>query len=245
MGYSLCISDLHLSEARPHVTRAFREFLKREAPQTQSLYILGDLFDLWIGDDDDSPLAREIADLLAKFSKSGAKLFLLRGNRDFLLGQLFAERCGASLIEDFSLLNLAGVPTLLSHGDVLCTGDTRYQAFRRQTRDPVWQDAFLSLPLAERRVQAAQMRSQSERSKTTKNPADMDVSEAAVATAMHKHGAGRLIHGHTHRPGRFDVRSHGQAARPGHERIALDEWEGRGNCLRITSNQLEFIYFSI
>lgn len=244
MGACLCISDLHLSEARPATTRAFRQFLLREAPHTHSLYILGDLFDLWIGDDDDSPLAREIAASLNSFTASGARLFLMPGNRDFLLGEAFAARCGATLLADFSVVELAGTATLLSHGDALCTDDHEYQQFRSRVQAPDWRASFLSLPLEQRRIQALELRAKSEQAKSGKSSALMDVNAGAVAAALEKYGVARLVHGHTHRPGRYPLQIQIKGSSLPSERLALDQWESCGTYLCVDSNLLELRTFS-
>lgn len=215
MSGTLFISDLHLDADRPALTAAFAHFLK-EHRNCERLYILGDLFEAWIGDDDDAPLALEAAHLLRAFSDAGPDLFLMRGNRDFLLGDTFSQRCGATLLDDPTVIDLYGEPVLLMHGDTLCTDDTAYQAFRRTVRDTDCQARMLALPLAERRALARQLRNESLAATGDKPPAIMDVTPRAVAEAMSAHAVNTLIHGHTHRPGRH---SSGDG-----ERWVLGDW---------------------
>jgi len=198
------ISDLHLDTARPAVTRALAEFLSSHTHCT-ALYILGDLFEAWPGDDDDSPIAREATQLLRAYSDAGPDLFIMCGNRDFLLGNAFCEAVGASLLQDPTLIDLYDKPTLLMHGDSLCTADSDYQQFRRKARDPDWQRALLTKPLSERRAMADNLRAMSSEATSMKSEDIMDVTPAEVDRQMRAHGVGQLIHGHTHRPARHDV----------------------------------------
>jgi UDP-2,3-diacylglucosamine hydrolase len=160
----LLISDLHLQAARPELTQAFRIFLANRAPQAAALYILGDLFNVWIGDDDDAPLCSEVSNALKKLADSGTAIYLLHGNRDFLLGSDYAMKCSATLVDEPLLLTHLGKNYLLMHGDVLCTLDAEYQDFRATVRDAIWQQQFLARSLAERRAFAEQARSQSKNS---------------------------------------------------------------------------------
>ena len=200
---TLFISDLHLHPARPAATRAFAEFLQRHT-DCERLYILGDLFDAWIGDDDDSAIALEVAQLLRDFSAAGPELFLMQGNRDFLLGDAFCRSVGGELLPDPSVIDLEGEPTLLMHGDSLCTADAEYQEFRNMVRSPKWVAQTLSLSLEERRALAGQLRSMSKESHSIKAMDIMDVSADAVADALCQHGVKQMIHGHTHRPARHE-----------------------------------------
>jgi UDP-2,3-diacylglucosamine hydrolase len=218
------ISDLHLDASRPHITRAFYHFLASEGHQAESLYILGDLFELWVGDDDDSHLAREVQSELRALADSGTKLYFMHGNRDFLVGERFAEEAGASLLGDPHGLEIGGEQIILMHGDLLCTGDREYQAFRQQVRHPAWMNAVLAKPLHERRALGRQIRAQSQ-SMNSRKPEDiMDVTPAEVEVVMQQHGASKLIHGHTHRPARHPMGSG--------ERIVLGDWEEKAWCLR-------------
>ncbi|HET8898171.1 MAG TPA: UDP-2,3-diacylglucosamine diphosphatase [Rhodanobacteraceae bacterium] len=227
---TLFISDLHLDPARPHILDQFESFLAGEARRADALYILGDLVEAWIGDDDDGPLATRIAVALRALADSGVPIAFIAGNRDFLLGPAYAARCGMRLLEDGSVIKLCGQPTLLMHGDTLCTDDVAYQAFRQQVRDPAWQHQFLSLPLAERRAFAARARDASRDHTGQTDMAIMDVSQSAVDAALRQAGVSRLIHGHTHRPASHHFDLAGQAA----ERIVLGDWYEQGSVLRVS-----------
>jgi UDP-2,3-diacylglucosamine hydrolase len=220
---TLFISDLHLHPERPQLTRAFFHFLHTRAQGAEALYILGDFFDAWIGDDDDTPLNAQVAAELKILSDAGTRIFLMHGNRDFLLGETFAKNAGAQLIADGTLINLYGCPTLLMHGDSLCTGDTDYMAFRQQVRSPQWQAQILALPLAARRALAAQLREKSQEMNSLKAEDIMDVTEAEVERVMREAKVTRLIHGHTHRPARHPMTLEGKPV----ERIVLGDWHHR------------------
>lgn len=221
---TLFISDLHLDAARPGATEAFHHFLKRRAVEAEALYILGDLFEAWVGDDDDDPHAGRIMDALAELTATGTPACFVHGNRDFLVGNEFARRTGVELLPESSTLELAGERVLLMHGDTLCTDDQDYQEFRSMVRDSQWQAQFLGLPLAARRALAAQARDASRISTSGKPMQIMDVNESAVAKAMRANGVRRLIHGHTHRPTVHDFNLDGAPA----TRIVLGDWFRRG-----------------
>ncbi|HZQ60355.1 MAG TPA: UDP-2,3-diacylglucosamine diphosphatase [Casimicrobiaceae bacterium] len=233
---TLFISDLHLDDARPHIVDEFCRFLAGEARGAEALYILGDLFESWIGDDDDAPLAARIAAALRSLSDSGVPIHFMHGNRDFLLGEAYARRAGMRLLNDPSIVEIAGERTLLMHGDTLCTDDVDYQKFRMLVRNPEWQRQFLGKPLAERRAFAAQARGESRRQTAAKQAEIMDVNPEAVARALREHGVRRLIHGHTHRPAvhRFDIDGQGV------ERIVLGDWYDQGSVLRFGGTAAEF-----
>lgn len=200
-AHTVFIADLHLTPERPQINAAFFRFLTEVASQAEALYILGDFFEAWVGDDDlADPLHAEVAAALKRLADRGVAVWLMHGNRDFLLAEAFCHASGARLLPDPSVINLYGIQTLLMHGDSLCTDDAAYQTFRAQVRDPAWQTAFLQRPLEERRALARALREQSEHTKADKTPEIMDVNAAAVAAAMQSSGARRLIHGHTHRP---------------------------------------------
>ena len=203
MSSTCFISDLHLDTARPAVTRALADFLASHR-HCSALYILGDLFEAWPGDDDDSALAREVIQLLRAFSDAGPALFVLTGNRDFLLGAAFCSAAGAVLLPDPTVIDLYGTPTLLMHGDSLCTADSDYQHFRLQARDPAWQRQLLARPLAQRRALAADLRTMSSQATGLKSEDIMDVTPAEVEREMTAHAVNQLIHGHTHRPARHE-----------------------------------------
>jgi UDP-2,3-diacylglucosamine hydrolase len=229
MPHTLFISDLHLSATHPRSSELFLQFAKNITPQAEALYILGDLFEYWAGDDDlDDPFHRTIAATLRKLSEQGTRIYLMHGNRDFLMAEKLAGACHAVLLADPTLLDLYGTPTLLSHGDALCTGDVDYQRFRIYARDPANQTRFLAQPLDARRAQMRGMRAQSEASKQQKTEAIMDVAPAAVDALLRKHGYPRLIHGHTHRPARHLHTVDGHSC----ERWVLNDWYETGGYLR-------------
>ncbi|WP_043447939.1 UDP-2,3-diacylglucosamine diphosphatase [Halotalea alkalilenta] len=197
---TLFIADLHLSPEHPELTQALFDYLDYRAAGAHALYILGDLFDYWIGDDAIGEFERSVADKLAEYAGKGTQLYLMHGNRDFLLGQDFATAAGAELIEDPSLIMLGDVPLLLMHGDSLCTDDQEYMAFRAMVRDPQWQRSVLALPIAERLRMAAQLRERSGASNSNKSAEIMDVNPGAVERIMRQCQVRTLIQGHTHRP---------------------------------------------
>lgn len=224
---TLFISDLHLDPARPRIVELFTEFLGTQARGARALYILGDLFESWIGDDDDSALAQTVANGLSGLSKSGVPVFFMHGNRDFLLGESYAQRAGMTLLTDPTVVEFAGGRTLLMHGDTLCTDDIAYQKFRAQVRDPDWQKQFLARSLAERRAFAEQARAESRQHTALARPEIMDVNSDAVAAAMREHGVRTMIHGHTHRPAIHRFELDGRAA----ERVVLGDWYEQSSVL--------------
>lgn len=228
--HSLLIADLHLAPEQTGLTERFHHFLAEIAPGAQALYILGDLFEAWPGDDfADQPYAAGILAGLSRLTDQGVALRIMHGNRDFLLGPDFCVRSGGRLLSDPSRVDLHGTPTLLLHGDSLCTDDFAYQAVRAQVRDPAWQAALLARPLPERLALARQYRAQSESDKAGKTLDIMDVNEAAVCQAFRAHDCSRMIHGHTHRPARHRLSVDGQAV----ERWVLPDWTAeRGGYLR-------------
>ena len=218
---SLFISDLHLDNKRPDILRAFLHFLDHDARQADELYILGDLFEAWVGDDDDSELAQTCQRALKALSSSGTRLYYMHGNRDFLLGRQFAGATGGEILPDPILISLYGTPTLLMHGDSLCTADTDYMAMRQQLRGPEFQQHFLTQSLTERREVAKQLRMVSAEANSNKAGDIMDVTPAAVERVMAEHSCLQLIHGHTHRPKIHSLQVNGQAAK----RIVLGDWD--------------------
>ena len=236
MSSTLFIADLHLDHARPHVVRALADFLSQHT-QCDRLYILGDLFDAWIGDDDDAPFATEVAATLRKFTAAGPELFIMQGNRDFLLGNVFCQAVGAKLLPDPTVIDLYGKPTLLMHGDSLCTGDKEYQAFRSTARDPQWQAQLLALELPERRALAAQMRSESREANSNKAEDIMDVTPSEVEKVMRDFGVTQLIHGHTHRPAEHVI-STGR-------RWVLGDWDNGGWAITASPQNIELNNFNI
>ena len=196
---SLFISDLHLTEAHPGITRMLFGLLHGAARDADALYILGDLFEYWAGDDDlDEPLNREVSAALRELADRGVAIYFMAGNRDFLIGDDFARRSGLTLLADPALVDLEGTPTLLMHGDTLCTDDAAYVQFRTMVRTPAYIAQFLAQPLAARKTQIAAIRSRSEAEKHAKAAEIMDVNRDAVIATMRQHGTFRLIHGHTH-----------------------------------------------
>lgn len=233
---TLFISDLHLDDSRPEITHLFEEFLASdEARAADAVYILGDLVEAWVGDDDDAELPARIARATKALSEHGVPVYFIVGNRDFLIGEQFAERAGFTVLDDGTVHELYGRPTLLMHGDVLCTDDVAYQALRKQVRSPEWQAQVLAMPLQARRALAAQARAESKAHTSSTMETIMDVNADAVADTMRKTGVTRLIHGHTHRPAihRFDL--DGQNA----ERIVLGDWYEQGSVLRVTPEGVE------
>ena len=229
MSYTLFISDLHLTSERPQIHRQFFDFVEQVAPAAAALYILGDLFEYWVGDDDTGePLNAGVAKALAQLTRRGVAVYFMHGNRDLLIGQAFAARSGVHLIPDPTVIDLHGTHTLLMHGDTLCTGDIEYQKFRAYTHNAETQSNFLQQPLAARHQQMRGMRAQSEASKSNKAADIMDVSPAAVEQVLREHSYPRLIHGHTHRPARHVHTVDGHDC----ERWVLSDWYVHGGYLR-------------
>jgi UDP-2,3-diacylglucosamine hydrolase len=223
----LFISDLHLDDARPRIVEAFENLLETQSAEVRALYILGDLFESYIGDDDDAPLNARVARATRNVRDAGVAVYFMHGNRDFLLGADYAERAGMTLLDDPAVIELSGERVLLMHGDTLCTDDAEYLQFRKRVRDPDWQRAFLAKPLAERRAFAAQARGESRKHTASAKPEIMDVNQAAVEAAMRTHGVRRLIHGHTHRPATHHFELDGTKA----ERIVLGDWYEQASVL--------------
>jgi UDP-2,3-diacylglucosamine hydrolase len=232
--HSLFISDLHLCSTRPAITRQFVDFLQTIAGKTDALYILGDLFEYWAGDDDlDDPRHGDILTALSALTAAGTRVFFMHGNRDFLLGGGFSRKTGITLLSDPTLLTLYGKRILLSHGDTLCTDDVAYQTFRQQVREPAWQTEFLSQPLAVRKAQIEALRQRSEQEKSRKTESIMDVNAAAVSALLRQYDYPELlIHGHTHRPARHEIDLDGHHC----ERWVLGDWYDQGSCLRCDAN---------
>ena len=225
---TLFISDLHLCPTRPAITRVFLDFLCGPARLGRALYVLGDLFEYWAGDDDiDDPFVAGICDALAALRAAGVGTYFIRGNRDFLIGDGFAHRSGMTLLDEPVLHEIEGTPTLLLHGDVLCTDDIAYQQFRAAVRSEDWQRQFLARPLAERKRTIEQLRRKSEEAKQIKPAAIMDANVDAVVATLRFHAYPRLIHGHTHRPAHHlhEVDGHGC------ERWVLADWYEHGSYL--------------
>ncbi|OJT00738.1 UDP-2,3-diacylglucosamine diphosphatase [Marinobacter nauticus] len=217
---TLFISDLHLEESRPDITDAFLTFLREKAAGVEQLYILGDFFEAWIGDDERTPLQEQIAAALKQLSDSGTAIFLMHGNRDFLIGEDFCHRAGATLLDDPTVIDLYGTPTLLLHGDSLCTADVEYQKFRANMRNPQMQKMMLARPLEDRQQMAKQLRALSMAKNQGKAEDIMDVTPEEVVKELEAHGVQLMIHGHTHRPAVHELEANGKPAR----RIVLGDW---------------------
>jgi UDP-2,3-diacylglucosamine hydrolase len=231
---ALFISDLHLSAERPETSEQFFRFLDVEARGAHALYILGDLFEYWIGDDEledipGEPLVRQAALALRQLADGGVALALMHGNRDFLIGARFCAATGARLLEDPSIAMIDGERYALLHGDTLCTDDLPYQAWRRTARSPEFQRQFLAKPRAERRAIVMQYREQSKAAVSAKTPEIMDTNEGAVCEAFRKLGVTRMIHGHTHRPAHHQHTVDGTRC----ERWVLPDWYGPGGYLEV------------
>ena len=227
------ISDLHLSAERPDITALFKRFLEQEARSSDALYILGDLFDAWIGDDDATPFHQEVITALRQLTAHGVPVYFIAGNRDFLIGQRFAEQTGITLLPESKVIDLYGVPTLIMHGDTLCTLDTSYLRFRKIIRNRCLLALLTRLPLQWRRAIAAKLRSgsKSQQPLSQSQLAIMDATAEGVQTALSEHQVTRLIHGHTHRPG---VHQHQITGLGTAQRIVLGDWYEQGSILDVT-----------
>ncbi|MBL8245789.1 MAG: UDP-2,3-diacylglucosamine diphosphatase [Rhodanobacteraceae bacterium] len=226
MGAVYLASDLHLTAVEDPVFGRFCVLCQQVAADGQSLYLLGDVFEAWVGDDDDAPLALAVAAQLRQLRDAGIDIGFMHGNRDFLVGAGFAERAGARLLGDTEFVELAGRRVALLHGDTLCTDDTQYQAIRRQLRDPRWQQQFLAQPLAARRAFAAKARAESAAHTAMAAAEIMDVNATAVSGLLAETGADWIIHGHTHRPAVHDLGN-------GRRRIVLGDWPRAASWLRV------------
>lgn len=219
MSRILFISDLHLSPDLPWLTQGFFSFLEH-ARGSDALYVLGDLFEAWVGDDHRDDYNNAVIAAFRALSDSGTRLFFIHGNRDFLLGQSFAADTGGTLLPDSQVIDLQGRPLLIMHGDQLCTRDEKYMAFRAQSRDPAWQQALLDKPLDQRLMIASMWRMQSKAMSSNKPENIMDVTPEDVVRVLQEAGAATLLHGHTHRPAVHDITVNGEPAR----RLVLGDW---------------------
>ena len=237
---TLFVSDLHLDAARPEITAHFLRFLATQARGADALYILGDLFEAWVGDDDPSDAGHAVAAGLRGLADAGVPVHFQRGNRDFLVGAAYATRAGFAILPDPAVIVLDGAPVLLSHGDQLCTDDEAYQAFRTQTRDPDWQSQFLSQPLQARLAFAVQARAASQQRQGELQQAGTmetitDVAPSAVDEVFARYGVDTMIHGHTHRPAVHRLVAGGRECR----RIVLGDWYTQGSVLRVADGHYD------
>lgn len=234
---TLFIADLHLDDSRPHITALFERYLAgEEVREADALYILGDLVEAWIGDDDDATLPTRIARAIHAVADSGVPVHFMHGNRDFLLGPDFAARAGMHLITDDAVIHdIQGTPTLLMHGDTLCTDDVVYQQVRAKVRTPAWKAEVLATPLEARRALAAQSRRDSRSHTGSTDETIMDVNQGEVEKTMREAGVRRLIHGHTHRPAIHDFVLDDQPA----QRIVLGDWYEQGSVLRVDTDGVD------
>ncbi|OWR57059.1 UDP-2,3-diacylglucosamine diphosphatase [Klebsiella pneumoniae] len=236
---TLFIADLHLQTEEPAITAGFLRFLQGEARQADALYILGDLFEAWIGDDDPNPLHQQIASAIKAVVDAGVPCYFIHGNRDFLVGQRFARQSGMILLAEEERLDLYGREVLIMHGDTLCTDDQGYLAFRAKVHPPWIQRLFLALPLFIRHRIAARMRADSKAANSSKSMEIMDVNPQAVVDAMERHHVQWLIHGHTHRPAVHELQANGQPA----WRVVLGAWHSEGSMVKVTPDDVKLIHF--
>jgi UDP-2,3-diacylglucosamine hydrolase len=232
---TLFISDLHLDDARPETTALLKKFLTTEAPGAEALYILGDLFEYWLGDDVPSKCSMEVATALSSLVQKGVPCYFMHGNRDFLVGADYANMAGMTLLPEEHLADLYGEKVLLMHGDSLCTDDVPYQQFRTMVRNPAWQQEFLARTPQERLQIALQARDASAEHKDHVGMDIMDVNQAEVIAAFEHHGVRRMIHGHTHRLATHDMKINAQEA----QRFVLGDWYNLGSVLRVQSGSYE------
>jgi len=239
---TLFISDLHLEDSHPDTCGWLLDFLSGPATGAGELYILGDLFEAWIGDDAVSKTAQRVAAAINELTSSGTPCYFMHGNRDFLLGEVYAREAGLTLLPETAVIDLYGTPTLLLHGDTLCTDDVEYQAFRQQSRNPAWQAGVLSLSIKERLQLARNARDASKAHTGATAMSIMDVNETAVIKAFQQHNVHRMIHGHTHRPA---VHQHRLENGDVGERIVLSDWYTEGSYLKVGPGEIESIKLAV
>ena len=228
------IADLHLSENRPHLLALFRQFMQEQAPEAEKLYILGDLFDFWIGDDEQSDLISEVQQLIRHLTEQGVPCYFQHGNRDFLIGKKFANACGLRLLPTYQVIDLYGTLTLLCHGDTLCVDDVKYQQYRKKVHQKWRQWLFLHLPLKVRLNIAEKIRAKSRQDKQLKSTEIMDVNAAFVQQMFAQFHVTQMIHGHTHRQKHHEIPPH-------FHRIVLGDWGETSSLLEVTPHSIEFI----
>ena len=235
ISFTYFISDLHLSADRDDINQCLFKFLSEQAPQADALYVLGDLFEVWIGDDDQNSFTLSIAKAFNTLGQSGVPIYFIHGNRDFLIRQRFAKQAGFKILPEQVVIDLYGEPTLIMHGDELCTKDTEYQEFRKKARSWWWPRIMLSLPLSTRRKLASKGRETSKQKQSALSAEIMDVSSKEVITYMQKFAVKKLIHGHTHRPAIHPLEINGQSA----QRIVLGDWYDQGSILKVSAAAIE------
>lgn len=228
------IADLHLSENRPHLLALFRQFMQEQAPEAEKLYILGDLFDFWIGDDEQSNLISEVQQLIRYLTEQGVPCYFQHGNRDFLIGKKFANACGLTLLPTYQVIDLYGTPTLLCHGDTLCVDDVKYQHYRKKVHQKWRQWLFLHLPLKVRLNIAEKIRAKSRQDKQLKSTEIMDVNAAFVQKMFAQFHVMQMIHGHTHRQKHHEIPPH-------FHRIVLGDWGETSSLLEVTPHSIKFV----
>lgn len=235
MSHTLFIADLHLEQDRQDISDLFCHFLKTDARKADALYILGDLFEVWFGDDNPCPFPTFIASQIKALSDSGVPVYYIHGNRDFTIGKRYAKQSGMILLPEAKVVDLYGNPTLIMHGDSLCTLDVAYQKFRKKSRTWWWKAIMLSLPLSFRQKMARDIREKSKEKKSDIDLTIMDVTQSEVELQMQRFGVTRLIHGHTHRPGihHFEIND------KKYERIVLGDWYEQGSLLKVTAQGVD------
>lgn len=231
------IADLHLSEDRPDISACFFRFLETDAINAEKLYILGDLFEAWVGDDDDSDFVADIAQALVKLSNTGTLIYYIHGNRDFLIGARFAKKSHMILLPEVTLIDLYGQPVVIMHGDTLCTRDIAYQKFRKKSRTWWWQGIIKSLPLKMRKKIAADYRKKSAAATAVKSQEIMDVTPEEVVICLTDYKSQLLIHGHTHRPAVHELMANNKGA----QRIVLGDWYEQGAWLKVTPEEITLL----
>lgn len=233
MAVTYFISDLHLGEDFPEITACFESFMRETAPKADALYVLGDLFELWLGDDNVTLFNSHIARIFKQTSRH-VPIYFIHGNRDFAIGKAFAEKAGFTILDEQTVIDLYGTPTLLLHGDELCTRDIEYQKFRKKARSKWWKTLMGSLPLPLRRYLANRGRKLSKNNKQRLAANIMDVTPDEVVLALEKHNVQTMIHGHTHRPNIHNLQANNKPAK----RIVLGDWYDQGSILFVTPNDL-------
>ena len=224
---TLFLSDLHVSDQHPEISEHLEEFLLEEGSKADTIFVLGDLFEYWLGDDDPNPLFKEIKQLFKKLSDKNISIFFMHGNRDFLIGESFAEETGCHILHDPHVIDLYGKKILISHGDIFCTDDKEYQLFRNQTRDPAWKESILSKSLSFREEFAKKARLESSKHTSSKKNEIMDVNKDEILKMYEKYNVDLIIHGHTHRPAIHDIFFNGKNC----QRIVLGDWYEQGSIL--------------